>query len=135
MKLITLRGGYDSNFTYILHNGKECCVLDPAVSSQEIFNVIEQAGLVLQFVVILHSHFDHIVELEAYRRRGIPIYGHESTKVEVQRRLREGEVLEFDGVELTVLHTPGHRYDAICLRSGKKLFTSDTLFVNGYGRV
>lgn len=135
MKIITLKGGYDSNFTYILHNEKECCVLDPAVSSKEIFSRVEKEGLIVRFVVILHSHFDHIVELESFRKKGIAIYGHESAKIDVQKRLREGDVIGFEGVKLTVLHTPGHRYDAICLLAGKKLFTSDTLFVQGYGRV
>ncbi len=77
-------------------------------------------------VVVMHSHFDHIVELEKYPWK---IYGHESTRVKVDEKLKD-EIFGFK-----VLHTPGHIYDAICLYGYGKLFTSDTLFVEGCGRV
>ena len=48
--------------------------------------------------------------------------------------LEEGDRLEAAGVELTVLHTPGHTPGSVCFRTGNYLFTGDTLFHGGYGR-
>ncbi|MFB3048211.1 MAG: MBL fold metallo-hydrolase, partial [Nitrosopumilaceae archaeon] len=37
--------------------------------------------------------------------------------------------------ELTVIHTPGHSKDSICLVGDGKIFSGDTLFVGNCGRV
>lgn len=132
MNIKTLCGGYDQNFTYIVHDDTQCCIIDPALPAGE---VLAAAPFRIIFVVFLHSHFDHIVDLEVYRQTGIPIYGHTSTKVSVDRYLKDGEEFGFGGIQFKVLHTPGHRYDSMCLLAGKHLFTSDTLFVEGCGRV
>jgi hydroxyacylglutathione hydrolase len=135
MYIKTFKGGYDNNFTYLVVDGKECCVLDPAVSSREVFDFVAEKGLTITFVLFMHSHFDHIVELEKYRAQGIPIYGHESTRVSVDKGVKDGDVLHVWETALKILHTPGHRYDCICVLVGNNLFTSDTLFVEGCGRV
>jgi glyoxylase-like metal-dependent hydrolase (beta-lactamase superfamily II) len=52
----------------------------------------------------------------------------------VIRRLSDGEVLDFDGVELTALHTPGHTDDSYSLLMDDRVFTGDTLLIRGTGR-
>ncbi|MDP3733728.1 MAG: MBL fold metallo-hydrolase [Nanoarchaeota archaeon] len=135
MKIKTFCGGYDHNFSYVIHNDTKACLIDPALPAEEIVHFVTDRKLHLQFVVFLHSHFDHIIDLEKYRAVGIPIYGHESTKITVDRRLKDDEFIGFDEIKLKVLHTPGHRYDCICLLLENHLFTSDTLFVESCGRV
>ncbi|PIN74052.1 Zn-dependent hydrolase [Candidatus Woesearchaeota archaeon CG10_big_fil_rev_8_21_14_0_10_45_16] len=136
MQIKTFKGGYDSNFTYVIYHEKDCCILDPAVPAKEVLAFVKEKELDLQFVVFLHSHFDHVVDLKVYREKGIPIYGHELTKILIDRRLKDGEIIPLGDTKIKVLHTPGHRYDCICLLlDGKHLFTSDTLFVEGCGRV
>jgi hydroxyacylglutathione hydrolase len=135
MKIKTFLGGYDHNFTYVVYNESKCCVIDPAISAQEVLSFVKENGLEVAFVVFLHSHFDHIVDLDKYRSAGIPIYGHESTKIVVDKGLKEGGTIGFGDVKFDVLHTPGHCFDCLCLKLGDKLFTSDTLFVEGCGRV
>ena len=56
-------------------------------------------------------------------------------KFEISRSVDETDTIPFGSKHFTVMHTPGHRFDAICLFDGKRLFTSDTLFVHGCGRV
>ena len=58
----------------------------------------------------------------------------EITAPPATRLLEEGDRLEAAGVELTVLHTPGHTPGSVCFRAGNHLFTGDTLFHGGYGR-
>ena len=80
------------------------------------------------------SHFDHLVGLEKYAEKKVPLLGHVSTKVKVNRRIDEGAKVQVGEHFLNVMHTPGHRYDCLCLYGERMVFTSDTLFVHSYGR-
>ncbi|MCI6041145.1 MAG: MBL fold metallo-hydrolase, partial [Clostridiales bacterium] len=50
--------------------------------------------------------------------------------------LRGGETLSLAGMEIRVLHTPGHSAGSVCylLPDGQGVLTGDTLFAHGYGR-
>ena len=135
MEIKSFCGGYDHNFTYVISSKKECCILDPAVPANEVLSFIRQKNLKPAFVIFMHSHFDHVVDLAAYSKEGIPIYGHSSTKIPVDMKLEDGNILLVGEIKIEVLHTPGHLYDCICLLAGKNLFTSDTIFVQGCGRI
>ena len=142
MNIKTFCGGYDSNFCYVVYDSgsKECCIIDPSIPAQEVLIWIKQQNFKPLFVIIMHSHFDHIIDLDQYRKANIPIYAHTSIKLEVDKRLIDHEEFSFsiakDGMNFKVLHTPGHLYDCICLLLNEKhLFTSDTLFVESCGRI
>ena len=51
--------------------------------------------------------------------------------------LAEGGEIRFGAIRLTVLHTPGHTEGSVCLlaRDDGLLFSGDTLFAGGWGRV
>jgi glyoxylase-like metal-dependent hydrolase (beta-lactamase superfamily II) len=51
--------------------------------------------------------------------------------------LADGDRIVFGSIELEVLHTPGHTEGSVCLLtgSGGVLFSGDTLFSGGWGRV
>ena len=51
--------------------------------------------------------------------------------------LAEGGEVRFGEIRLTVLHTPGHTEGSVCLldRDEGLLFSGDTLFAGGWGRV
>lgn len=50
--------------------------------------------------------------------------------------LHGGETLSLAGMDLRVLHTPGHSAGSVCylLPDGQGVLTGDTLFAHGYGR-
>ena len=135
MQIKTFKGGYDNNFTYILYDKGECIIIDPAVSARVIFDFIEKENLKVKFMVVMHGHFDHTVDLDKYREKEISIYAHESSRVDADKKLKDNDILNFLSINIIVLHTPGHINDAICLLINNWLFTSDTLFVEGCGRV
>ena len=72
MKIHTFQGGYDQNFTYLVYEQKLesqdyiGIIIDPAVSAQEILQFAEKNNIKILFVVIMHSHFDHLVDLDIY---------------------------------------------------------------------
>jgi glyoxylase-like metal-dependent hydrolase (beta-lactamase superfamily II) len=47
----------------------------------------------------------------------------------------DGDKIKFGNSELTVLYTPGHSKDSMCLIGDGKIFSGDTLFVGTCGRV
>jgi hydroxyacylglutathione hydrolase len=134
MKIKTFCGGFDNNFTYLIHDASECCIIDAGLYPQKIEPYLNEQNLTLKFVVIMHSHADHTIGYQWYKQHGVPLYGHSSLQMDIEKKLDDGDVFHLGSIRFTVLHTPGHLYDAICLLTGKHLFTSDTLFVQGCGR-
>ena len=82
----------------------------------------------------MHSHFDHLVGYDYYKENGIKLVASEYFKKDIEMKVKDGDDLMLGPVKLEVLYTPGHIYDAICILVEGKLFTSDTLFIDGCGR-
>lgn len=57
-------------------------------------------------------------------------------KIEVDIRLRDGDQMNIEGLELQVVHTPGHTEDCICLYNPESgiLFTGDSVLGRGSAR-
>ncbi len=135
---------------------KEMLVIDPGDSAQMLAEKIKKEGLKPKAVLLTHGHFDHAMAAEELAELfGIPVYAHEAEKdtledsgknvsIMVGRRdsyhadvyVRDGEILELAGMELKVLHTPGHTAGGCCyyLEKEKVLFSGDTLFCQSVGR-
>jgi len=128
-------GGYDDNFTYVVHGDREALIIDPSVPSKEILSYIEENNLTIKAVIVMHSHFDHLVDLNIYKRLGFPLYAHENSPVPIDKQLKDNDHVTIEDSFFTVLFTPGHVFDAICLYGEKVLFTSDTVFVHKTGRI
>jgi hypothetical protein len=50
------------------------------------------------------------------------------------RPLQDGEMIDFDGLDLEVLHTPGHTPDSFSFVLDDRVFTGDTLLIRSTGR-
>ena len=99
----------------------------------------EAKGLKVRFILMTHSHRDHIQALPAIKvALGAPVAAHPSDAadlgVPVDVALAHGQQLTVGDVVLEVLHTPGHTPGSLCYRYGKHLFSGDTLFPGGPGR-
>ena len=135
---------------------KEMLVIDPGDSAQMLAEKIKKEGLKPKAVLLTHGHFDHAMAAEELAELfGIPVYAHEAEKdtledsgknvsIMIGRRdsyhadvyVRDEEVLQLAGMELKVLHTPGHTAGGCCyyLEKEKVLFSGDTLFCQSVGR-
>ena len=129
MKVKEFRGGFDDNFSYLVWD-KIGVIIDASIEAERIFKFAEDNDIEIKAVFVMHSHSDHLVDLEEYKSRGISIYAHESSPVEAEK-VKDGEVL-FE--KFKIIHTPGHMFDSICILVDNKLFTSDTLFIGAIGR-
>jgi len=120
---------------------KEAAVIDPGMESEketeQILEYIKQNGLKVKYIINTHGHPDHIVGNAAIKEAtGSSILIHESTieKVNADRKLHNGDVLQVGNLKLVVLHTPGHTPDGISLLADNAVFTGDTLFAGSVGR-
>jgi hydroxyacylglutathione hydrolase len=55
-------------------------------------------------------------------------------ELEYDRQLKDGDVIEFGGEKIVILHTPGHTYGSICLLGEGFMLSGDTLFAGTIGR-
>jgi hydroxyacylglutathione hydrolase len=115
-----------TNLAYLLCGEREAAAVDGG-AVPEILQTLEEEGLELTLVLNTHSHSDHTCGnerlLEATSSRHMS-----STDL-----IRKGSI-ELDGQAVSIMHTPGHTADSVCLKTGDFLLTGDTLFAGKVGR-
>ena len=138
MKVYQLQVGNMQNFTYVLEDEetKESVVIDPSWDLELVLEVIERNALKVKYIINTHHHFDHTIGNDAMiKHTKSKILQHESSTLKNDVRISDGEKITFGKSELTVIHTPGHSKDSICLVGDGKIFSGDTLFVGNCGRI
>ena len=136
-----------------LENRPDCVVIDPGAEAERIRAAA--AGRSIAAILLTHGHFDHIGAVEKLMSPETRLVIHErdqamladpalnASAVLLNRSLtapratdtvREGDVLTLAGLQIQVLHTPGHTQGSVCYQIGDLLFTGDTLFDHGWGR-
>jgi hydroxyacylglutathione hydrolase len=122
-----------------------CAVVDP--QARDVDGYLQFAAgkhMSITHVIDTHVHADHRSGgLDLARRANARYCLHETADVSVPfTPLRDGEEIELGNTRVTVLHTPGHSSESICLlvkdlRRGPDpwfALTGDTLFVGAVGR-
>lgn len=149
-------GEYKMN-CYLVENTDtdEVIIVDPGADGDRI---MQKIGFKTPVAVLLtHAHYDHIGAAEMIcEEYQIPLYVHRKDEdklmspekncgkafgrnITVRTRatlLEGGEHLSLAGIDLVVMHTPGHSAGSCCylLPDGAGLISGDTLFAHGYGR-
>lgn len=134
MEIKTFKGGYDSNFSYVIHDSGEAIIIDTTINPEILLAFIKEKNLKLKCAIIMHSHFDHLVGYDYYLENDIKLAGSANLLKDIDFKLKDGDELELGNYKLQIMSTPGHLYDCLCVLVDGKLFTSDTLFIDGCGR-
>ncbi len=138
MKVHQVEVGNMQNFTYVIEDEEtgEAIVLDPSWNLDEIQQIITRNDLKIKYIVNTHHHFDHTLGNHSMSKStGAKIIQHEASTLDHDIPISDGQKIKFGNSELTVIHTPGHSKDRICLVGDGKIFSGDTLFVGNCGRV
>ena len=130
------------NYSYIIidESNNNACVVDPG-ESFPIIDFVESNGIKLKYILNTHHHYDHINgNLELKKKYGSKIVAFEKDKNRIPKIdifVRDNEIWKADNFEAKIYHTPGHTRGHIAFHffNEKKIFTGDTLFSLGCGRI
>jgi len=102
----------------------------------DVVSRIEERVDGLDAVVLTHTHRDHVGNVDAVREAfGVETVGYDPSHPAVDAEL--GETVRLGDDDYTVLHTPGHKDDHVCLYAPdtKVCFAGDLVFAGGsFGR-
>ena len=137
---------------------REAIIIDPGDETERIREILERHRLRLKYIVATHAHIDHVGGIEKLHKatnalvlmheQDLPLYQNMGIQaaflgvqppgtISVTDFLREGDVLRWGGLQLDVMHTPGHSPGSLSLHlpgENRRIFSGDTLFQGSIGR-
>lgn len=146
MQIICVPTGVLEENTYIVYEqGTGMAVLvDPGDNAPDILGVLREQNLTPALILLTHAHFDHVGAITALQTQfGTPIAVHRNDRGMLEGNVPEigavqfvdgEEVLQEGGLDIQVLHTPGHSAGSVCYLVNGVLFSGDTLFQGSIGR-
>ena len=128
-----------STYTYIIASGKgrEALIIDPVIeNTDEYIKVLEKLKLKLVKVIDTHIHADHISGLNELNKRTdcTRIMGERSKSEVIDLKIKDNEKINVENIELRAIYTPGHTDCSYSYLMNDRVFTGDTLLINGTGR-
>lgn len=131
-----LRVGDMENNTYVLEDpsSHDALLVDGCFEADRILAGLSGANVI--GIVQTHGHFDHVQALPALKKTlAVPVHAHpaDDYPVPIDDELADGQVVQFGGNAIRVLHTPGHTPGSVCFLTGEHLIAGDTLFPGGPG--
>ena len=128
-----------STYTYIISSGKgrEALIIDPVIeNTQEYLNLLKELDLKLVKVIDTHIHADHISGLSELAKKTScsKIMGEHSASEVIDIKVKDNEKIKIENLELISMHTPGHTDCSYSFLMKDRVFTGDTLLINGTGR-
>lgn len=126
-------------YTYLIASGpgREAIIIDPVLANIKAYTaLLRDLKIKLAFTLDTHIHADHITasgllkqELDCQYIMG------EYAQVDcVDLKVRDSDIINFDGFKLKALFTPGHTSDSFSFIFNQSVFTGDTLLINATGR-
>ncbi len=130
------------NCTYLVTQGKDALLIDPAWDMNFLIHTVETKKLHLCGVLFTHGHFDHVkFSQELLTHFGLKAYLEESDVMlaglptELLHTYKGDKQFDIGPFHVQILATPGHTAGCVCIQIEDALFTGDTLFPGACGRV
>ncbi len=144
------------NFVYAIGDRRtnECVLVDPAYAVKELVDLVGADAMTVTGALATHYHPDHVGgSMMGHSIEGIaelldhvdcPVHVQhdeiewvtKSTKVTADHLVGHdsGDVLTVGGIDISLVHTPGHTPGSQCFFVDDRLIAGDTLFLEGCGR-
>ena len=158
MEVIVIKSGLLQTNTYIVSKESNCIIIDPAFGYNQIIKYVEEKKFKVLGILLTHGHFDHIEACndlankynckvyisindlsllldpvlngsKRYLKRELSVDKKHITAIDKEI------ILKLDNFMIDVMFTPGHSKGSCCFLIDEKLFSGDTLFKDGIGRV
>ena len=128
-----------STYTYIIASGegREALIIDPVIENTKSYlKILKELNLKLVKVVDTHIHTDHISGLNelAKQTNCTKVMGEHSASEVIDIKVKDNEKIKIENIELISMHTPGHTVCSYSFLMNDRVFTGDTLLINGTGR-
>ena len=136
--------------TYLLTEGKDALLLDPASKPEKLIEILGDLNLI--GILLTHGHFDHIKAVDGlYEKYHCPVYLHEDDEILARdkysgadfglvsyitcktEKLIQGK-MNIGPFNFEVIFTPGHTEGSVIYVFEDSIFTGDTLFKGSVGR-
>ena len=131
---------FKDNYIWLIINKKKhrAVAVDPG-DPAPVFQYVKAQGLTLEALLITHHHWDHTGGIQAITKKWpMPVYGPAKEPIPgVTHPLKEGDRITLWAPHITfdILDIPGHTAGHIAYYGPLGLFTGDTLFAAGCGRL
>ena len=132
----------NDNYSYLLKDDQTntVAIIDPSEFGP-CEEKIDQKYKKLDFILVTHHHFDHVGgNTELKKKYGSKILGFEKDKKRIPGidiLLKDGQDFKIGNLDFKTIFIPGHTsgHIAFYFKKEKVVFTGDTLFSLGCGRV
>ena len=132
----------NDNYSYLIFDksNKNACVIDPS-ESKPVIKAIEENKVKLKYILNTHHHYDHVggnKELkEKYDSKIVGFKDDKDRIPEIDILVEDNQIWKEENFEAKIYHIPGHTTGHIAFHffKEKKIFTGDTLFSLGCGRI
>ena len=142
MEIEVINLGPMGNCTYLLSEGQEALLIDPAWDMNFLEHTLAQKGLNLRAVFFTHGHFDHVqFSQELLQKHGLKAYLEQHDVLlsgldpQFLHTYTGAQTVKEGPFTVEIIPTPGHTAGGVCLHIGNAVFTGDTLFPGACGRV
>lgn len=129
------------NYAYLVIRSGKAAVVDPSEASP-VLAAARRQGVELTEIWLTHHHWDHVGGVEKLVAAGSisavrgSRYDQDHGRIPEQNvALGDGDDFEFENARVDVMAIPGHTLGAIAYLVEGHLFSGDTLFLAGCGRV
>lgn len=130
---------FSDNYIWLISNDSNiCAVVDPG-DADPVIDVLQQRGLNLKYILLTHHHPDHTGGVAALKSKYKAIvFGPDDSRIpQVDQVCVEGDTVrlaELDAL-FSVLEVPAHTRSHIAFYGENAIFSGDTLFSLGCGRL
>jgi hydroxyacylglutathione hydrolase len=158
VRMFTVGMVAENCFVFRRDDSDRALIVDPGDEAERILAPVDELGLTVEAILLTHTHFDHIGAVAPVAKAtGAPVY---CPKIEVpvladimsfvpwpgfgpfesydaDETVAGGERLQLAGMDIEVLHTPGHSpgHVTYAIEEEGALFSGDVLFQGSVGRV